>query len=222
MPLKSVRSKSRQTQCADVCSSSALRLLEVAAVEAAGERIAHAHLLELRLELLARADVAHQRAHAARLARQVDDDRALGLGREAGAVAPAHQELAQVLASAARVAGYAALGIAALQHRRHLPARPLVLAVVEEVARVQPHRLLGRAAEHLAGDAVHEGDAIGREVALDVGVGQVEAQLVELVPQRLELGPQPVDLARGHAPFAGGHYRPPAARRHATIRACRS
>src|SRR6185295_10946627 len=98
---------------------------EVAAVEAAGERVAHAHLLELRLQLLARADVAHQRAHATGLAREVDDDRALRLGREAAAVAPAHPELAQVLASAADVAGAFALGVAALQHRRHLGARPL-------------------------------------------------------------------------------------------------
>jgi len=56
--------------------------------------------------------------------------------------------------------------------------------------------LLGRTAEDQAGDAVHERHAIAGEVALDERVRQVEAQVVELVPQRGELLTQGVDLTR--------------------------
>ena len=139
-------------------------LVDVAAVETTGQGIADAHLLETSLHLLARRDVADQRADTTGASLRVHHECAVDLGGKDGAVAPLHVELAEVLVPAAHVAA-AALLESLLDTLPRFDLGALVVAVGEDVLRGQVHDVLGGAAEDLAGEAVHEEDAFGREVA---------------------------------------------------------
>ena len=48
-------------------------------------------------------------------------------------------------------------------------------------------------------EAIHEGHALGREVALEEGIRKLEAEILQILPQGGELGFKGIDLV-GHGP----------------------
>lgn len=118
----------------------------------------------------------------------------MGLGGEMGPVLPAHGELAKVLGPAADIALPAALGIAALDPFARRSVRARVVALGEDVARRHGGDILWRTAKDLAGEAIHEGHALGRDVAFEKGIRKLEAEILQILPQGGKFGFQGVDI----------------------------
>lgn len=138
---------------------------------------------ELPLQLAPLGHVADDRAHAHGTAALVEHEGALGFGYEHGAVLAPHPELVQVLPTRPLVGGVG--GKTVLQVGREDGAHaPHLLGREESLRGNTARRFLGRIPEEELGHAVHVEGTLRHDIGFHEGVGQVEDEVVELLPNR--------------------------------------